>query len=347
MKIFSLKEQAEAMLTNESSVLISLIERKNSLVFLLPKKNKLNRLHDLSKRRSVTSSNKIEGIEVTKKREEELLLYNANAETLEDYALKGYNAALTYIMDNYEHLSLSEELIKDLHYKMYEQSTPDFGGKYKEMQNYIRSIDSKGNELDTLFIPSKPEEVKEQIGNLVWQFNDAFNSLYVNKLFIIFIFILDFLSIHPFPDGNGRISRLLTSFLLLKSGYKMDEYYSLSYLILEHQEDYYQSLVLSDIGWKENKNNPYPFVHFHLICLIEGYKKIEYIKEVAVSIGKCADKVFKIIIDHRIPTSREYIEEILYEYSRIAIEKALNQLINDKKIEFVSKGRSARYIAVI
>ena len=344
MKFFALKEQAKQLLTPEIVALLSSIEEKKGFVYSLPNKKKINRLHDLSKRRSVTSSNKIEGIQVSKKREEELLLMNADAETKEDYELLGYNKALTYMMDNYEYLSLSEELIKDFHYKMYQDFSPDFGGKYKAIHNYINSYDSNGNFLRVKFTPSKPEDVPQQMGNLVWQFNEACNDPFVNKLILIFIFILEFLCIHPFPDGNGRVSRLLTSYLLLKFGYTMDKYYSLSYLISEHLDDYYKSLDLSDNGWHENNNSPYYFVHYHLLRLIEGYKKIEYIIKINEESGNCVDKVLKAIKDNMIPTSKEYIEEVLYSYSRTSIEKALDGLLKINKIKFVSKGKSAKYI---
>ena len=344
MKIFRLKEQAKNLLTGDIVSLISSVEAKNGFVYALPKKKKLNRLHDLSKRRSVTSSNKIEGISVTKGREEELLIYNKDAETREDYALLGYNKALTYLMDNYMNISLSESLIKDIHYMMYQDYLPDFGGKYKVIQNYINSYDKDGNLLEIVFTPSAPEDVPNEIGNLIWQFNDAMNDPLTNKLVLIFIFILEFLCIHPFPDGNGRVSRLLTTYLLLKCGYMMDNYYSLSYLILEHQDDYYRSLYLSDRNWHENDNDPYPFVQFHLLRLIEGYQKINYIFDVASSSGKCIDKVFRVIKDHREPTSKSYIEEILFEYTRTSIEEALSNLVNNKRITFESKGHTATYI---
>ena len=180
--------------------LISSIQEKNGFAYYLPNKKKINRLHDLSKRRTVTSSNKIEGIQVSKKREEELLIDKADAKTKEDYELLGYNDALTYIMDNYQYLSLDERLIKDLHYLMYKRYSPDFGGKYIIDQNYINSYDSKGNFLTNVFTPPSPRETPQLMGNLVWQFNNACNDPLSNKLILIFLFILDFLYIHPFQS---------------------------------------------------------------------------------------------------------------------------------------------------
>ena len=344
MKYISIKEQANVLLVPEILTLISSIEQKNGFAYSLPNKKKINRLHDLSKRRSVTSSNKIEGISVSKKREEELLIDKVDAKSKEDYELLGYNDALSYVLDNYQYLSIDEKLIKDLHYIMYKRYSPDFGGKYKIDQNFINSYDSKGNFLETVFTPPSPRESAQLMGNLVWQFNDACSDPLSNKLIIIFIFILDFLCIHPFTDGNGRVSRLLTTFLLLKYGYTLDKYYSVSYLILEHLDDYYKSLRLSNKGWHQNENNPFHFVHYHLLRLVEGYQNLEYIISINDIKGTVDDLVYKVIEDHRIPTSKEYIEEILYKYSRTSIEKSLKDLLTKNKIELASKGRVAKYI---
>ena len=247
-------------------------------------------------------------------------------------------------MDNYQYLSLDERLIKDLHYLMYKRYSPDFGGKYKIDQNYISSYDSKGNFLTNVFTPPSPRETPQLMSNLVWQFNNACNDPLSNKLILIFLFILDFLCIHPFTDGNGRVSRLLTTFLLLRYGYSLDKYYSISYLILEHLDDYYKTLHLSSIGWHENDNNPFHFVHYHLLRLVEGYQNLEYIIEVNDIKDSAENLVLKIIDDHRIPTSKEYIEEILYKYTRTTIEKSLKDLLDKNKIELASKGRVAKYI---
>lgn len=344
MKFISIKEQADALLVPEILTLISSIHEKNGFAYSLPNKKKINRLHDLSRRRSVTSSNKIEGIEVTKKREEELLIDKADAKTIEDYELLGYNDALNYVMDNYQYLPLDEKLIKDLHYLMYKSFSPDFGGKYKVEQNYINSYDERGKFINIVFTPPNPRESAQLMGNLVWQFNNAIADPLSNKLVLIFIFILDFLCIHPFTDGNGRVSRLLTTFLLLKYGYSLDKYYSLSYLILEHLDDYYKTLHLSSSGWHQNENNPFHFVHYHLLRLVEGYQNLEYIIKINDINANSDDLVYKVIDDHRIPTSKEYIEEILYKYSRTSIEKSLKDLLVKNRIELATKGRVAKYI---
>lgn len=346
MKFIHLKEQ---ILKLNDPLIISMlqaVEVNRGKTFNLPKKIKLNRLHDLNKRRSVTSSNEIEGITITKKREEDILLKHMDPETKEEYLLFGYNKALDIIFEVHKYQSLSESFIKDLHYFLYESLTPDFGGKYKTEQNYIREFDKDGKLTRTVFIPSKPQEVEGLMGNLIYQFIECINDVECNTLLTIFVFILDFLCIHPFYDGNGRVSRLLTTFLLLKYGYDLDQYYSLSYVILNNIDRYYESLEKSSIGWHESENDYGYFVHFMLNCLKDGYSKLAYILEVNSMPGFSNEKVLKVINDSKKPIAKADIEEVLINLTRTTIEKSLGELVSRKQIQIIQSGKYAKYYKV-
>ena len=326
--------------------MLQAIEFNKGKAFELPKKIKVNRLHDLSKRRSVTSSNEIEGITIRKTREKDILLSKSTPETKEEFLLDGYNKALGNVFKVYKYQSLSESYIKDLHYFLYESLTPQFGGKYKTEQNYIREYDKKGCLRRTVFIPSKPEEVENLMGNLVFQFNECAKDPNCNILIAIFVFVLNFLCIHPFSDGNGRVSRLLTTFLLMKYGYDIDQYYSVSYVILKHVDAYYSSLEKSSIGWKENENDSIFFVHFMLECLKEAYQQTAYILNINSTTGPSIEKVLKAIQDAKEPITKSEIEEMLVNLSRTTIEKALHDLLAKKKIIMVQSGRYAKYYKI-
>lgn len=346
MKFINLKEQ---VLNQNDPLIISMlqsVEVNRGKTFNLPTKVKLNRLHDLNKRRSVTSSNEIEGIKIAKHRENDILLNHMVPETKEEYLLLGYNKALENVFEVYKFQTLSESYIKDLHYYLYESLTPEFGGKYKTEQNYIREYDKNGNLLRTVFIPSKPIEVEGLMGNLVYQFNECMKDPTCNPLITIFTFILDFLCIHPFYDGNGRVSRLLTTFLLLKYGYELDQYYSFSYVVLNNVEKYYETLEKSSIGWHQDKNDYAFFTHFMLECLKEGYLKLSYILEVNSMSGRSNDKVLKVINDSKGLISKADIEEVLINLSRTTIEKSLNELVLSGKIQMVQSGKYARYYKI-
>ncbi len=346
MKFINLKEQVSKLTSPRILNMLQSLEVNRGRTFNLPKKIKVNRLHDINKRRSVTSSNEIEGIRISTKREEDILLNNLEPETREEFLLFGYSKALENVFNVYKYQSLNESYIKDLHYFLYESLTPEFGGKYKVEQNYIREYDKDGNLLRTVFIPSKPEDVDSLMGNLVYQFNECISDPNCNILLTIFTFILDFLCIHPFFDGNGRVSRLLTTFLLLKYGYDLDYYYPLSYIILNNIDDYYRALEKSSIGWHESKNNYEYFVFFMLRCLRDGYQKLAYIIEINSSSGLNEEKVLRIINDSKSPITKAEIEEILVNSSRTTIEKSLSVLSKQSKIQIIQKGKYAKYYKI-
>ena len=346
MKFIDLKNQTLQLNKPAIIAMLQSVEVNRGRSFALPKKLKVNRLHDLNKRRSVTSSNEIEGITVSKLREEDILLKNLAPETKEEYLLLGYNKALENVFKVYKYQSLTESYIKDLHYFLYESLTPEFGGKYKAEQNYIREYDKTGRPIRTVFIPSKPQDVDGLMGSLVYQFNECARDPECNILLAIFAFVVDFLCIHPFFDGNGRVSRLLTTFLLMKYGYDLDQYYSLSYIILSHVDDYYASLEKSSIGWHEGKNDDEYFAHFMLACLKEGYQKLAYIIEVNSMSGFANDKVLRVINDSKRPMTKADIEELLVNLSRTTIEKALGTLEKQQRIQMIQRGKYAKYYKI-
>ncbi len=346
MKFIALKEQISKLNVPAITSMLQAVEVNRGRTFSLPKKIKVNRLHDANRRRSVTSSNEIEGIKVKKMREEDILLRNMAPESKEEYLLLGYNKALENVFAVYKYQSLTESYIKDLHYYLYETLTPEFGGKYKVEQNYIREFDRAGRLSRTVFIPSKPEEVESLMGSLVYQFNECVADPDCNTLVAIFLFVLDFLCIHPFFDGNGRISRLLTTFLLLKYGYDLDYYYPLSYTILHNLEGYYLALEKSSKGWQEDEEDDEYFVHFMLTCLRDGYQKLAYIFEVNALPGISDEKVLRVINDAKAPIGKAEIEEILVNLTRTTIEKSLSVLVKQGRIRMVQSGKYAKYYKI-
>lgn len=346
MKIIALKENILKISSPSITSLLNAIELNRGKSFSLPKKIKLNRLHDLNRRRSVTSSNEIEGIKIKKSRKNDILLNNLDPSTKEEFMVCGYNKALENVFSVYKYQSLTESYIKDLHYFLYKDLTPEFGGKYKTSQNYIQEFDKNNNSVRTVFIPAKPEEASSLMGNLIYQFEECILDPNCNRLITIFAFVLEFLCIHPFHDGNGRVSRLLTTFLLLKAGYELDEYYSLSYLILNNVDMYYRFLEKSSIGWNENKNDYEPFIYFMLTCLKEGYEKLVYIFEMNSLKISATEKVLCVINESKDLIAKANIEEILINLSRATIEKSLSDLVKEKRIQIVQRGKYAKYFKV-
>lgn len=342
MRTISLKEDVLKLASPRVISLLASIELNKGKTFSLPKLKNVNRLHDISKRRSTTSSNAIEGIKVTPEREVDLLAKGMKPEAYEDYMLTGYNEALELVLSSYRYQELDENFILDLHHLMYRGYNPSFGGRWKDTQNYIIQESPRGDKK-ILFTPSKPMDVPSLIGNLVWQYNACLRDPDVNRLLLIPVFILDFLCIHPFNDGNGRVSRLLTSFLLLKDGYDVDLYYSLSYLILNRQDEYYESLYSSSGGWHEESNDYSPFAVYFLQIVLEGYEKLNDMVSLASMKATAKEKVAKIISSSAVPVSKADLEELLFSTSRTTIEKALGELKEAGEIKIVQSGHYAKY----
>ena len=164
-----------------------------------------------------------------------------------------------------------------------------------------------------------------------------------DRLVAIANFILHFVCIHPFSDGNGRVSRLLTTFLLLKYGYELDLYYPLSYLILRHLDGYYDSLHQGGLNWNEGKNDSTPFVVYLLGRILEGYRKLTYMTSINGMEGTCPEKVLKAVTDSDLPISKADLEEILFRYTRD--EKSRTFSSNSKRSYILrTSSRSRRLI---
>lgn len=343
MKILDLENQVKK-LSKDASLLevISRIEFYRGATYSLPKRIKLNRLHDISKRRSVTSSNEIEGIKVSKKDENKIFVDKFEPDTIEEKQLLGYNDALENIFKQYKYHELDSSFISHLHQMVWGRVSSEYGGRYKDHQNYIREYYSDGTSR-TIFIPVKPVDTPQIMDNLIYQFNLCVNKPTVNKLLLLCVFIVDFLCIHPFGDGNGRVSRLLATFLLLKNNYELDYYYSTSYLILKKLDEYYDALEKSSIGWYEDENNYSWFASYLLNVILDGYKKLNYILSVNNEKLLLIDKVKKIVYESNEPISKAEIEEVLFINKRDSIEEALGKLIKDNTIKLIQRGKYSLY----
>ena len=343
MKFIDLKSAVESLIKEPEVVeALSKIEFYRGQTFNLPKRIKLNRLHDLSKRRTVTSSNEIEGVKINRTQEKKLFDLGLNPETAEEKMLVGYNDTLELVFKSYSYQELDEKFIKYLHELSWKRVNPAYGGVYKDHQNYIREYFKDGSSR-TIFIPCKPEDTDQLMGNLIWQYNNFVNNPNINRLLLIFVFILDFLCIHPFGDGNGRLSRLLTTYLLLKCDYKLDYYYSISYIILNRLNEYYISLEKSSIDWHENKNDYKHFVLYMLSVILDGYKKLNYMFEIQGLDVNLIDKVLKVINDSNEPINKLQIENLLFSNKSSSIEEALGKLVKDDKIKLLQKGKYSLY----
>ena len=168
----------------------------------------------------------------------------------------------------------------------------------------------------------------------------------INKLLLIFAFMLDFMCIHPYNHGNGRVSRLLLNFLLKKYGYDIDDYFSIEYLMKQHLGEYIDAFKSSSEGWRDNENSYEAWVVFFLKRVLEAYQKLDYILEVAKMDAPAEEKVLKVVVDSATPISKTVVLRVLYSLSKVTVEKALMKLVDEGKIQLITRGRYSKYFRV-
>ena len=226
-------------------------EKGKQQLFLKQKAEELEKLVFIAKIQSTESSNEIEGIRTTNTRLKQLVNEKTAPKNRAEEEIAGYRDALNIVHENFDSIPITPNFILQLHKVLLSYTSTSYGGKYKNVQNYISAIDENGKAY-TLFTPLSPFETPIAMQELCDEYNRALGEGEVDPLILIPLFIHDFLCIHPFIDGNGRMSRLLTTLLLYRSGYYVGKYVSLEAKIAKNKDLYYDALYDSQIGWHEN-----------------------------------------------------------------------------------------------
>lgn len=263
-------------------------------LFLKQKPQELDKLVEIAKIQSTEASNAIEGIKTTSTRLKQLLNEKTTPKNRDEAEIAGYRDVLSTIHENYEYISLSVNYILQLHKMLYQRTGLEIGGKFKNVQNYITSTDTNGSTY-TLFTPLEPFETPEAVEKICEQFNKALAENKVDPLILIPVFIHDFLCIHPFLDGNGRMSRLLTTLLLYKCGYLVGKYISLEAKISQDKNSYYNALEKSQIGWHEGSDDPTEFIKYLLGTIVSAYRDFETRIDIALIKTSSLDTVRKAV----------------------------------------------------
>lgn len=301
------------------------------------------KLHEQAIIESTISSSRIEGIKTSKKREKELLSGAVKPINHNEEEINGYKDALIFISNHYSDIEIDEETIQYIHSLLMYYSQRE-NGQYKKTDNLIEANYADGK-TEILFEPIASRDVKKNMSELIEAYNEAKNDSDVNMMLLIPCFIVDFLAIHPFMDGNGRISRLITLLLLYKEGYDVGKYISYEKMIEEYKWNYYQELNKSQKGWHENNNDYSPFIIFHFQMLYRCYNEINrrFLEGVENNKGSKNARIEAIIMNSVVPISKTEILDILPDISVSTIEKKLNDLLKEKKIQKIGKYKNARY----
>ena len=330
-----------AGLINIVSAISELRERENE------RKNNygevFDKLESIAKVQSVKGSNEIEGIVTSEQRIHEIVNQNSTPLNHNETEIAGYRDALSLIHAEQDALDIRERDILRLHEIMLSY-TPVTGGRYKEVDNVIMEIDSVGARR-VRFSPLPASETAEAMEQLVLAYIDARNNYNVNQLLLIPCFILDFLCIHPFTDGNGRISRLLSLLLLYKNSFDAGRYISFEEQINRSKNGYYQSLKDSSTGWHEGQNSYFPFIENFITTLMLCYKELD--KRFAVVNSKKVTKRQRIeatVLNSLLPISKQEVCYILPDVSPTTVEAALAMMLKNDLLEKIGTGRNTKYV---
>ena len=312
-------------------------------LYIRQKPQELEKLVEIAKVQSTETSNEIEGIRTTNTRLKQLLSEKTTPRTRDEEEIAGYRDVLNVIHESYEYIPVTANYLLQLHKILYSHSGKSIGGKFKNVQNYISGIDANGKEY-TIFTPLAPYETPPAIDEICEQFNRAIAEGDVDPLILIPIFIHDFLCIHPFKDGNGRMSRLLTTLLLYRCGYSVGKYISLEAKIAKNKNLYYTSLSDAQIGWHEGNDDPNAFIKYLLGTIISAYRDFEDRMELIAEKLPAIDMVRKAVQSQIGKITKTQICELCPSLSASSVEVVLKKLVANGELIKQGAGRSTFYI---
>lgn len=345
MRDFRYKFEYAKLLTPEIvSYLAQIHEQKGQQnLFVEAQKDALTELLEIAKVQSTEASNRIEGIITTDDRLKKLVRDKTTPKNRSEREIAGYRDVLSTIHENYDYIPAKPGMILQLHRDLYKYSGLDVGGRFKLADNVISEQLPDGTKR-VRFQPLSAWETPEAMNAICEAFREAIADPELDPLLVIPMFILDFLCIHPFGDGNGRMSRLLTLLLLYRSGYLVGKYISIEKLIADSKESYYEALQDSSAGWHEGENDYLPFVRYLLGVVIAAYR--DFSSRVEVLITKGLSKPGRVRELIRSTTGKITKAELMRQcpdISQKTVERALKDMLDRGEILKISGGRYTSY----
>lgn len=348
MKNFDYITNPAKLLTPEIVQMVgSIHEHKGKQeLFLEANIDELKTLLEVALIQSTGASNRIEGIFTSDKRLKELVSQKAEPRNRSEQEIAGYREVLATIHESYEYITPRPTIILQLHRDLYSYSQGNIDGTYKNSDNVIAETDAEEHQK-ARFIPVPAFQTAEAIDELCAHFLEAWEANLIDKLILIPMFILDFLCIHPFNDGNGRMSRLLTLLLFYKAGYIVGKYVSMEMLIEKTKETYYEALQASSFGWHEGENSYKPFVKYYLGIMLKAYNEFENRVEHLKYHNLSKPDRIKAVIDNKVgKITKKKIMELCPDISKVTVERTLTDLVKSGYIAKVGAGPSTGYVRI-
>ena len=345
MRTLDYKKEYQKLLSPEIvSFLAQIHEQKGQQnLFIEAHKDALSELLEIARIQSTEASNRIEGIITTDDRLKKIVLDKTTPKGRSEREIAGYRDVLNTIHENYDFIPIRPNMILQLHRDLYKYSNLAIGGSFKNSDNIIAEELPDGTKR-VRFQPVPAWETSEAMDILCSTFVDALADVELDSLILIPMFILDFLCIHPFNDGNGRMSRLITLLLLYQSGYFVGKYISIERLIADSKETYYEALQDSSAGWHEGTNDYLPFVRYMLGIVVAAYREFTSRVDILITRGLSKpERVREIIRSTTGRITKTQIMKQCPDISQKTVERALKELMDSGWIIKIGGGRYTSY----
>ena len=347
MRTFNYSKIKEEKWDSEILSLIAAIykEAGKQEMYLKQRPEQLEKLVEIAKIQSTEASNAIEGIVTTNTRIKQLVTEKTTPKNRNEQEIAGYRDVLNIIHDSFDVIPITKNYILQLHKTLYSHMNNPIAGKTKTVQNYISATYPDGH-VETLFTPLSPTDTPIALENICIEYNRVIGNMELEPLIAIPTFIHDFLCIHPFNDGNGRMSRLLTTLLLYRCGFYVGKYISLEAKIAKNKDLYYTSLNDSQHNWHDGNDNKVPFIKYILGTILSAYKDFEE-RFNLIETKKSALEIVREATYIKIGKfTKQDIKELCPSLSISSIEGALRKLIVVGEINRVGNGKNICYYRI-
>ena len=314
-------------------------------LYLKQRPEELNKLVEIARIQSTEASNAIEGIVTTATRIRQLALEKTTPKNRDEQEIAGYRDVLNVIHESFDAIPITKNYILQLHKMLYSHMNNPIAGQTKNVQNYISATYPDGH-TEILFTPLSPFETPEAIDAICNEYNRVIGNMELEPLIAIPVFVHDFLCIHPFNDGNGRMSRLLTTLLLYRSGFFVGRYISLEAKIAKNKDLYYEALAASQHGWHEGTEDIVPFIKYLLGTILASYKDFEDRMSLVETKLSALEMVCRASMNKIGRFNKQDMREFCPTLSDSSIEGALRKLVATGELRKEGKGKNTCYFRV-
>ena len=345
MRNYDYREKWKKLLTPEIVSLLTAIHEYKGEQHLITERyaDVLTDLVDIARIQSSESSNRIGGIYTSGERLKKIVLDKTMPRNRNEQEIAGYRDVLNTIHENYDFIPVRATLLLQLHRDLYKFPGAGIGGSFKNADTTIEDVDKNGN-VKVRFQPVPARETPEAVEQLCTAYKQALKEPNLDPLLIMPMFILDFLCIRPFRDGNGRMSRLLTILLLDQAGYDVGKYISIEKLIEQTKDSWFEALQAGSAGWHEEFNDYAPFVKYLLGVVTASYREF-FNRTRLITSAKMSkpERIAEEIRNHTGTITRAELVDQVPEVSQTTVQRTLTELTKQGRILKLGTGRYIKY----